>query len=208
MPHQSFDGWSLDMPLLSRPIVARRDGRVSELAPGRSETHRIVTGLLVEEIARLERLQAQWSMPGRARELEHVKAALAQIDPMPLDQPDAPGWWAFEGSERKTKLVPCSEDEADLVDEGEWDEGDEPDVRYFKRVDGLDEPFQTILFVRHVKKGERFSSRYQDASYDGPQGVLGYIMTHHPWYNGMNGLDKLAGKWTRVFVPWEADDGS
>lgn len=119
----------------------------------------------------------------------------------PLDMPDGPGWWAFEGSEWVQKKVGCSKEDSDGWQEGEWDEGDEPSGYYYKYVEVPGKMLQIVLFIRQVRKGEAFWSRYRSAPYDG-NGELGYIMPHQ-WYSGLNGLDKLTGKWTRLTMPWE-----
>lgn len=150
----------------------------------------------------------------RIKELGRENAALRQTiatlqaaKPVKLDAPDGPGWWAFEGSEWGQKRVGCSKGEADGYEDGEWDEGDEPNGYYFKYEAELAPPFGTVLLVRQAKKGESFSSRFCFGPYDG-NGELGYIMTNHPWNNALNGLDKLVGKWTRLHMPWETVDAT
>lgn len=128
-----------------------------------------------------------------------------------LDQPDSEGWWAFEGAAWESQPIYV----VDGIEYDEWqhewtEEAEEHWQRYelelypphhYKKVLGT--PFRKPLYVRPVRKGERYWDWSGSGSYDGPEGVLGYLETHHSWNDGMNGLNKLSGKWTRLYMPWE-----
>lgn len=132
----------------------------------------------------------------RIAALEQAQQAAAGLV---LDLPDAPGWWAFEGAEWESKGIYPDGYDPDEDKRDDWGNESTKPIGY---EDVKGKPFQTVLFVRYSRKVESIWFRRQSGPYDG-EPILGYIMTHHPWYNGLNGLEKLTGKWTRLHIPWE-----
>lgn len=121
----------------------------------------------------------------------------------PLDAPDEEGFWAFEGSwweQKKTYIF-------EGVEYDEWDENwdeDYDDRRFVevKRTSVLGEPIKELYYVRYAKGGEGISTRFRSGPHDGSH-ILGFLFSHPTWQSSIQGFDKLVGKWTRVYLPWE-----
>ena len=123
----------------------------------------------------------------------------------PLATPDAPGWWAFEGSEWESQPIwPDDHDPDEEDDDGTY--WDEPPVRPLGYRDVEGKPFQTVLLVRYSKPGEVVSLRHSHGRYEG-QPFLGYLNTHHPWDHYLHSLDHLVGQWWRLSMPWGEPNG-
>lgn len=136
---------------------------------------------------------------------DDIRLCRAVSAPEPLDQPDEPGWWAFEGSEKTTELVPCDPNDAEGWHETEWDEGDEPKGYYYKRVETVDKPFRTIVEVKWVFPGAAISTRRFTGPHKGDP-VLGFVSPKYRWNHALYGLDTVIGKWWRMTLPWEVSD--
>lgn len=139
-----------------------------------------------------------------AEQVAAIDAAHAALDappqpqPVALDAPDGPGWWAFEGSEWGSE--PIWPDDYDPDDDDDDDRAEWISPIDYRDVKG--EPFRTPLLVRYSTPGETVSFRDSHGRYNG-EPILGYLNTHHSWDHCLHSLDHLVGKWYRLYMPWE-----
>lgn len=127
-----------------------------------------------------------------------------------LEMPDGPGWWAFEGSEWQSEPIYRVEGVEYRGWQKEWTEEAEEywhrhelnlhDPIRYEPVKG--EPFQTVVEVRWINKGQAISNRKHAGPHEG-EPVLGFLSPKYRWNHALYSIDTWVGKWYKLAMPWE-----
>lgn len=122
-----------------------------------------------------------------------------QDNEQPLDAPDSPGWWAFEGSEWGSEAIwPNGMTEQEVDEDNSW-----VPIEPIGYREILKEPFRAVLDVRWVYPGQAISIRKYSGPYEGTEPILGFVSPKYRWNHALYGIDTVCGKWTRLTMPWE-----
>ena len=118
----------------------------------------------------------------------------------PLDAPDGPGWWIFQGAERESRpILPEGYADWEAFSDRWRGKNCQPVLDY---EDGLGEPFQAVLEVRWVQKGQSICEWRRSGPHHG-EPVLGFVSHKYRWNHALYSPNTVVGKWWRVALPQE-----